>query len=118
MTVVQVGGGAEQAPILMEIAGFDEARVNALYNVETRVVLDKAVPVAARKLYAEAIELACSCAVQTKERLAALPATARPDEFEVQFALNVDGKVGAKIVELGSAAQVQVRMLWNRGDDV
>jgi hypothetical protein len=44
-----------------------------------------------------------------------MEARARPDEFEVSFGLSVDAQADVKIAQLGSSAQVQVRMQWNRG---
>jgi hypothetical protein len=37
--------------------------------------------------------------------------------FEVSFALNLDAKVDAKIVEVGTGAQMQVRRRWNQRHD-
>jgi hypothetical protein len=114
MAIVQIVGDGEVVPILIEVA--DSGDVDNFYDdVETRGILDKTVTKLTRQLYAEAIELACACAGQTRKQLHALPEAERPDEFEVQFAMSVDAKIGAKIVEAGSASQVQVRMQWSRG---
>ncbi|PRX48947.1 hypothetical protein B0I32_13940 [Nonomuraea fuscirosea] len=43
-----------------------------------------------------------------------LPEEVKPDEFEMQLAVKLDGKVGAKIVELNSGAQLQVTLRWKR----
>jgi hypothetical protein len=71
-----------------------------------------------REQYAAIMKLACASAVETAERLRAMDAKTRPDEFEVTFAMSVNAAADVKIVNLGSAAQVQVRMQWNwsRGD--
>jgi Trypsin-co-occurring domain 1 len=114
MAIVQLPGDGESAPILIEVGEVENADLQGFYEgVETRGILDKTVTKLTRQLYAEAIELACTCARQTRQQLDALHDAARPDQFEVQLAMNVDAKVGAKIVEVGSAAQVLVRMQWN-----
>jgi Trypsin-co-occurring domain 1 len=115
MAIVQIAGDGASAPILIEVADAGGDELNNFYDyVETRSILDKTVTKLTRRLYAEAIELACACATQTSQQLRTLPLEERPDEFEVQFAMSVDAKVGWKIVEAGSASQVQVRMQWNR----
>lgn len=68
-----------------------------------------------REQYAAVMKLACATAAETAERLAAMDGEARPDEFEVTFAMSVNASADVKIVNLGTAAQVQVRMQWNRG---
>ena len=115
MTIVRVTGENGTAPILIEVADFDDTGARDFYqDQETRGILTKPVTAMARGLYSDAIELACNVATQTKDRLDGMDDKDKPDEFEVSFALNLDATVGAKIVEAGSGAQVQVRMQWNR----
>jgi hypothetical protein len=68
-----------------------------------------------REQYAAVMKLACATAAETHRSLLAMEARARPDEFEVSFGLSVDAQADVKIAQLGSSAQVQVRMQWNRG---
>jgi hypothetical protein len=70
-----------------------------------------------REQYAAVMKLACATAAETAERLAGMDEETRPDEFEVTFAMSVNAAADVKIVNLGSAAQVQVRMQWNRRRD-
>ncbi|HEX4088407.1 MAG TPA: CU044_2847 family protein [Trebonia sp.] len=115
MTVVKVTGDQGTAPILIEVGDFENTQAQDFYaDLPTRMNPTKLVTSMARHLYSDAIELACNVATQTSERLGALNGKDQPDEFEVSFALNLDAAVGAKIVEVGSEAQVQVRMQWNR----
>jgi hypothetical protein len=65
--------------------------------------------------YAAVMKLACATAAETYQSLSAMDAKAQPDEFEISFALSVDAQADVRIAQLGSSAQVQVRMQWNRG---
>jgi hypothetical protein len=118
--IVEIAADEGAAPIRIEVAGFETSAQGGFYaDEETRGFLSAATqPIAktARQLYADAVDVAISCATQTSQHLAAMDKKSRPDEFEVQFALSVDLGI-AKIVDIGSGAQVQVRMQWNRGTD-
>lgn len=112
MAIVEITAVQGSAPIRIEVAGLVDE--DFYENRETRGIVTKPVTAIARQLYVEAIGLASSCAVQTRQQLDAMADQDRPDEFEVAFAMNVDMEVGAKIVNLDSGAQIQVRMQWNR----
>ena len=114
MSVVEIAGEMGSVPIRIEVADVAGNDPDFYENRETRGIVTKPVITIARQLYAEAIDLASSCAVQTRQRLDTMAEQDRPDEFEVTFAMNIDAEVGAKIVNLDSGAQVTVRMQWNR----
>jgi NAD(P)-dependent dehydrogenase (short-subunit alcohol dehydrogenase family) len=117
MVVVLVEGDAQSGPIQIEVAEVPRADVSEVYGDEaTRGVREKVTKLA-RPLFAEAIDLARSCAVQAKQKLDEMPAETRPDEFELQFAVNLDATLGASIVGSTAGAQVQVCLRWNGGRD-
>jgi NTP-dependent ternary system trypsin peptidase co-occuring protein len=114
MAIVEITDVQGSVPIRIEVAEAEDVR-DFYADRETRGIVTRQVTAMARQLYTEAIGLAGSCAAQTRQQLDAMAEKDRPDEFEVTFAINVDAVVGAKIVNLDSGAQVQVRMQWNRG---
>jgi hypothetical protein len=118
MAIVEITGDNGSVPIRIEVAGVAQMGEKDIYaDVETRGIAKAAARSAAqvtRQIYSEAIEMACALATQTEQRLAAMGAKERPDEFEVQFALSFDTDLDVKIVSIDSGAQVQVRMQWNR----
>ncbi|MBC6461073.1 CU044_2847 family protein [Actinomadura sp. HBU206391] len=77
----------------------------------TRNVREKVVRLA-RPLFTEALDLVNSCAAEVKQRLDGMADGIRPDEFEMQFAVKLDAKLGAAIVESTSGAQLQVVLRW------
>jgi hypothetical protein len=128
MTTVEItpaGGAAEvtkgAVPIRIEVADPPDGDLaDFLSGEDTRGPREWAARAGVqttRQIYAEAIEMACAVAEQTARRLEEMGVPQRPDEFEVQFALNIDVHGDAKIVSVDSGAQVQVRMQWNRGAD-
>ncbi|MFB4300100.1 CU044_2847 family protein [Actinomadura sp. NTSP31] len=115
MAVVSVDNGAGGARILIEVdesadevAGADLAEI---YGDATRGGLAEKVIKLSRPLFAEALDLVESCAEAMHARLEAMT-DARPDELEMQLAVKLDAKAGAKIVELAGGAQLQVVMRW------
>lgn len=123
--ITAVEGASETAkgpvPIRIEVTGVPDNDPTAIYSEdETRGLREWAARVGVqttRQIYAEAIEMACAVATQTARRLEAMDQPDRPDEFEVQFALSIDMGGDARIVNINSEAQVQVRMQWNRSAD-
>lgn len=123
--VTPVAGVAEVAkgsvPIRIEVASMpDEDPTDFYSDDDTRGPTEWAARAGVqttRQIYAEAIEMACVMAAQTAQRLEAMPKSDQPDEFEVEFALNIDMGGDAKIVSINSGAQLQVRMQWNRSAD-
>lgn len=69
-----------------------------------------------RALFDDALDLVDACAEAMTARVEAM-AGHRPDEIELQLAVKVDGKVGARIVELTAGAQLQVTLRWKASPD-
>jgi hypothetical protein len=122
MAVVEISGEQGMVPIRLDVGSpqaaseEDEDLQDFYEDVETRGLFGKPAAQISRQLYEEAIKMACSVVVQTEQQLATLTPAQRPDEFEVTFALKVDAGLDVKVVHLGSEAQVQVRVQWNRGN--
>jgi hypothetical protein len=113
MVVVAVETEDGTDPIQVQLTDAPRAEVSDVYGDETiRSAREKVVKLA-QPLFSEAIDLIRSCATQVKQKLDEMPAQTRPDELEVQFAVKLDAKFGAAIVESTSGAQLQVTMRWN-----
>lgn len=92
--------------------------INYYSDIEVRGPREFAARIASatgREQYAAVMKLACATAEETQRSLKAMDAKTRPDEFEISFAMSVDAQADVRIAQLGSSAQVQVRMQWNRG---
>jgi hypothetical protein len=114
MVVVAIEGQPGRGTIQIEIDPAVEDDHAALYDgLETRGAAEKVLKLS-RPLFSEAIEMVASCAEEVVVQLDAMSDAVRPDEFEVQLAVKMDGKVGARIVELASGAQLQVTLRWKR----
>jgi hypothetical protein len=118
MASVQIIRDDDSVPIRIEIPDLIIADENDAYaDRATRGLAKAAAKTAAKtteQIYEEAIAMACEAAVQTAQRLAAMDASERPDEFEVTFGLSLGMGADTKIVNVNSGGQVQVRMQWNR----
>jgi hypothetical protein len=118
MAIVEISGDDGSFPIRIEVSEFLAGDSTDFYSgIETRGVVKpaaRAVAKTAQQIYSEAVEMACTAAGQTVRRLNAMDDKERPDEFEVTFALELGADMDTRIVKLGSEAQVQVRMQWNR----
>lgn len=115
MVVVAVETEDGTDSIQIELTEIPRTSVSDVYGDEaTRAAREKVVKLA-QPLFSEAIDLIRSCATQVKQKLDEMPAQTRPDELEVQFAVKLDAKFGAAIVEATSGAQLQVGMRWNGG---
>src|SRR5690348_4008503 len=101
----------DSVPIRIEISDLIVADEKDVYaNRETRGLVKaaaKAVVKTTEQIYEEAIAMACEAAAQTAQRLAAMAAKDRPDEFEVTFGLSLGTGADTKIVNVDSGAQVQ-----------
>ncbi|GAA2107290.1 CU044_2847 family protein [Actinomadura alba] len=116
MVVVEVEGRAGGAPIQIEVTEVPSADMADVYGgEETRAVREKVMRLA-RPLFSEALDLVDSCATEVRQRLDAMTDAIRPDEFELQFAVKLDAKLGAAIVESTSGAQLQVVLRWTAKD--
>ncbi|WP_329428860.1 hypothetical protein OG339_06295 [Streptosporangium sp. NBC_01495] len=113
MVVVAVPSASGHGAIQIEL---DELATNdhsSIYDGDTRGPLEKPL-VISRHLFSEAIQMVTTCAYEVRDQIEAMAEKARPDEFEMQLAVKVDGKVGAKIVELSSGAQILVTLRWRK----
>lgn len=119
MAIVEISGDDGSFPIRIEVTEAQAADDSTDFysDIKTRGIVKpaaKAVAKTAQQIYAEAVEMACTAAEQTAQRLNAMGDKERPDEFEVTFALHLGTGVDTRIVSLDSDAQVQVRVQWNR----
>jgi len=120
MAIVEICAEEGTAPVRLDVGSVqavdqDDTELQDFYDgLEARGIFGKPAAVVSRQLYEEAIKMACSVVVQTEQQLATLTEDQQPDEFEVTFALQVDAGLDVKVVHLGSEAQVQVRVQWNR----
>lgn len=116
--VVEISGAEGAVPVRIEVADVAVVVEGDPYgDVETRAIVRSATRQATRvtrQIYSEAVEMACSLAGQTQQRLKDMDDEERPDEFEVQFALSFDAELNAKLVTIDAGGLVQVRMQWNR----
>jgi hypothetical protein len=70
------------------------------------------VVVQASNAFKGALQLIHTCAMQVSTTIHHIPTELRPKEFEVQFAVKIDGKAGAFIAESSAGAQLQVTLKW------
>ena len=119
MAIVQIGSDGKSGSIQIEVDEVPRDDLQDFYGeTSTRGLRENLVTKIARPLFEEAVDLACSCATQAKQKLDDMDARQRPHEFELQFAVNLDAMLGASIAQAKSGAQVQVRMLWNGNGDL
>ena len=67
-----------------------------------------------QNLFDSGLQLARACAAQTVESMHTMEEAHRPDEFQMQLAIKLDGEFGAYLVKLTAEAQMQVTMIWRR----
>lgn len=113
MVVVAVPNASGHGAIQIEIDDLEMDDHSSIYDGDTRGALEKPL-VISRHLFSEAVQLVTSCAHEVRDQIETMAEKARPDEFEMQLAVKVDGKVGAKIVELSSGAQIMVTLRWRK----
>jgi len=117
MPVVAITGDGE-GRILIEVDSVpDPDELAAIYDEAegTRGRLANKVIETSRPLFREGLGLVRECAEQVVEMLKEMPDEVRPDQFEMQLAVKLDAKVGAKIVEMNGGAQLQVILRWTAG---
>ncbi len=115
MTVVSVDGRDGGGRILIEVDSVPESGdLDEIYeNAESvRSRLGEKVVEIGRPLFSEGLALVRECAEQVVAQLEGMSDDSRPDEFEMQLAVKLDAKVGAKIVDVGGGAQLQVTLRW------
>ncbi|MBT2207893.1 CU044_2847 family protein [Actinomadura sp. NEAU-AAG7] len=112
MAVVVDESSDGRGVIQIEVEDAPAADHTDLYDgMETRGAGERVLRVS-RPLFQEAVTLVRNCADEVATQFEAMPEAARPHEVELQMAVKVDGKVGAKIVELTSGCQLQVTLRW------
>jgi hypothetical protein len=97
-------------PIVVRIEVADHSLEVPGYDRQTR----GGPPVVARAsdAFKGALQLIHTCATQISTTIHNVPKELKPEEFEVQFSVKIDGKVGAFIAESTAGAQLQVTMKW------
>lgn len=71
----------------------------------------------ARDLFGDGLELAQNCATRVVNSIKEIGGAAKPDEFELQFAIKLDTEVGAIIAKSRTEAQLQVTMTWKTNEE-
>lgn len=95
-------------PVLVRIEVADTSAEDSAYGRKTR----ESVVGRAKNTFKEAMQLVHTCTTQIATTIQNVPQEQRPKEFEVQFAVKIDGKVGACIAESTVGAQLQVTLRW------
>lgn len=116
MSVVQnIVKDAEGRDVVVSIE-VDEQRLNApqgrdIYD-ETRKVPDRI-----KDAFENAMGLIHTCAERVAHTLDGIPQNVRPRACEVQFAVKIDGEVGAVLAKCSTEAQFQITMTWGSKED-
>lgn len=66
----------------------------------------------AQQAFTKSMQLIHACAEQVAKAVNRVKDEARPDGFEVQIALKIDGEWGAVIAKTGAEASIQVTLKW------
>ncbi|ADD43255.1 hypothetical protein Snas_3595 [Stackebrandtia nassauensis DSM 44728] len=104
--------------IRIEVGEVDELDDPGRYYEDdaTRVALPEKVRERGRTLFIEALDMLDSCCEAVSEKFAKKAGNG-PSEIEMRMALQLDGKAGAKFVELGASAHMDVVMRWKDPSD-
>ncbi len=97
-------------PVVVRIEVAETSIETYGYDRQTRggsQVVDRA-----KDAFKESLQLIHTCTTQISTTLHKIPPELRPKEYEVQFAIKIDGKVGAFIAESTAGAQLQVTLRW------
>ncbi|SRR5579883_2385610 len=70
----------------------------------------------AKDAFKDSLQLIQTCATQISATLHTIPPHLKPKEYEVQFSVKIDGKVGAFIAESTAGAQLQVTLKWGESE--
>lgn len=111
MSIVVVEAGAGGKPIRIEVESAGDAGLEEIYGDEPTRAPGGRILSTGQALFADALDLVEACAATVAERIESM-STRPPDEVEMQLAIKVDGKVGARIVEFAAGAQMQVSLRW------
>ncbi|GIE98933.1 CU044_2847 family protein [Paractinoplanes rishiriensis] len=116
MVVVAVDTDTDGGQIKIEVDDIEDATddLSKVYGDDpTRGPVSRLVTRAARPLFREGLDLVQECAKQVVAKVDEMDAE-RPDSFEMELAIKLDNKVGAKLVEVSGGAQLLVRLSWQR----
>jgi hypothetical protein len=103
--------GADGRPIRIEVEALGNTALEDIYGTEPTRGPDGKLLHAGKALFDDALDLVETCAATVAARLGSM-STRPPDEVELQLAIKVDGKVGARIVEVAAGAHMQVTLRW------
>lgn len=97
-------------PVVVRIEVAETSVENYGYDRQTRggpQVVERA-----KDAFKESLQLIHTCATQISTTLHTISPQLQPNEYEVQFSIKIDGKVGAFIAESTAGAQLQVTLKW------
>jgi hypothetical protein len=97
-------------PVIVRIEVAENSVENYGYDRQTRggpQVVERA-----KDAFKDSLQLIHTCATQISTTLHTIPPQLQPREYEVQFSIKIDGKVGAFIAESTAGAQLQVTLRW------
>jgi hypothetical protein len=118
MAVVAVETGTTGAEINIEVDEVGDSELSDVFgNDPTRGPVARLVARAARPLFREGLELIGECAREVVAKIEQM-GDERPDSFEMELAVKLDDKIGAKLVEVTGGAQLLVRLRWERSGSV
>ena len=112
MVVVAVETDSGPGTIQIEMTEAPGSDLSDIYGGEETRGVGRKVLNLTRPLFADAVDLVCTCAAEVKHRFDQMPDGTRPGEFELQFAVRLDATVGASIVATTGGAQLQVSLRW------
>ncbi len=112
MVVVAVEARGGAGPIKIEVTDVPGAGLAEIYGDEETRGPGRKVLKLAQPLFSDAVDLACKCAAEVRQRIEQMPAGTRPAEFEMQFAVRMDATLGASIETATGGAQLQVSLRW------
>jgi hypothetical protein len=107
-TVINEG---QPVVVRIEVADISPEPLN-----EGRVTRGGNVVARAKDAFQDSMQLIHTCATQISTTVHNVAPELRPREFEVQFSVKIDGKVGAFIAESTAGAQLQVTLRWGEKD--
>lgn len=102
----------QDVTIYVEVASLPEEE--SIYGELRGDKLEKAVQKVldvADDVFGRGLQLAHSCAIRVVDSIEKMDSAVRPDEYEVQFAIQLSAGI-AQIVEFGTEAQMHVSMKW------
>jgi copper chaperone CopZ len=93
--------------VRIEVADISEAPDHERITRGSKQVTDRA-----KEAFNESMQLIHTCAAQISTAIHKIPPNLKPKEYEVQFSVKVDGKIGAFIAQSSMGGQLQVTLKW------